>query len=624
MKKVLLSLTFLFMAVSAYGKEYTQAYEDKLIQDLKGIYTQEAVKTPDNPTGHPVDATPIILQARHDFPFLSLEAQNILYSFFFRPSFEPDTEYTYNSLGTCFKIHFAKTGPNAVYQPSVDNNGNGVPDYVDSCASVLDYVWAKEVDTLGYVFPPQDGWYPPEWDNGGDGKYDIYLLNLGVYYLGYTSAETTNTIPPIAWTSFIVLDNDYLGFPPYHSQYEWLNVTVVHEFFHAIQFGYDIWEFEYVPTDLVMPIKPYWMEMSATWMEDQVFDYINDYIYYLRAFFNYPWLSLRTFRNSFDLHPYGSCIWPIFLGERFGINIIKDIWTKCAEVPGDNVLSATDLILKTKYGSSLNQSFQEFSVWNYFTADRANPSLFGFYSEGELFYDFYSSPIKVKETLRHTFYPVTDTVDQLPENLGTTYITFIPMTDSTGGLRVYYEGDIGAGWNASLIAFRGNALPFEDSIIVLDSITQSGTGVVQSWTRFSEISMVIARGDTISTSNFKYRYSGQYDKTLTGVEDQPNLLPCNFALFQNYPNPFNPSTAIPYTVYGSQFVVHSPVRTILKIYNILGELVRSLVDEEKMPGTYQVIWDGKDDHGEKVCSGVYFYSLKAGSYTESKKMELLK
>jgi hypothetical protein len=136
MKKVLLSLTCLFMTVSAYGKEYTQAYEDKLIQDVKGIYTQEAIKTPDNPTGHPVDATPIILQARHDFPFLSVEAKKALYPLFTRPSFAPDSEYT--SSSDHFKFHFAKTGTNAVFQPTVDNNGNGVPDYVDECASVVE------------------------------------------------------------------------------------------------------------------------------------------------------------------------------------------------------------------------------------------------------------------------------------------------------------------------------------------------------------------------------------------------------------------------------------------------------------------------------------------------------
>ncbi|MCJ7498459.1 MAG: T9SS type A sorting domain-containing protein, partial [candidate division Zixibacteria bacterium] len=84
------------------------------------------------------------------------------------------------------------------------------------------------------------------------------------------------------------------------------------------------------------------------------------------------------------------------------------------------------------------------------------------------------------------------------------------------------------------------------------------------------------------------------------------------------------STAIPFTVNSSQFMVHSPVHATLIIYNILGQKIRTLVDGEMMPGSYQVIWDGKDDKGNKVSSGVYFYSFKAGENFETKKMIMLK
>ena len=87
-------------------------------------------------------------------------------------------------------------------------------------------------------------------------------------------------------------------------------------------------------------------------------------------------------------------------------------------------------------------------------------------------------------------------------------------------------------------------------------------------------------------------------------------VPSKFELSQNYPNPFNPFTTIPFQVGDSRFVVHSPLRTTLKIYNILGQLVRTLVDKEKAPGNYNVVWDGKDDSGKEVSSGIYFYQLK--------------
>ena len=110
-----------------------------------------------------------------------------------------------------------------------------------------------------------------------------------------------------------------------------------------------------------------------------------------------------------------------------------------------------------------------------------------------------------------------------------------------------------------------------------------------------------------------------------GVEDNPSAnLPQRFTLAQNYPNPFNPSTTIPYRVGGSQFMVNRPIHTTLKIYNILGQLVRTLVDEEKVAGNYKVIWDGRDNSGREVGSGIYFYQLRTEDYTATKKMVLLR
>jgi hypothetical protein len=115
---------------------------------------------------------------------------------------------------------------------------------------------------------------------------------------------------------------------------------------------------------------------------------------------------------------------------------------------------------------------------------------------------------------------------------------------------------------------------------------------------------------------------------LKGISDVPEggdeavSLPKTFELDQNYPNPFNPTTTIQFKVQGSKFKV--PCHTTLKIYNILGETVKTLVNEFKNEGSYTVVWDGKDEKGEEVSSGIYFYQLKVGEYTEAKKMLLLR
>jgi flagellar hook assembly protein FlgD len=118
----------------------------------------------------------------------------------------------------------------------------------------------------------------------------------------------------------------------------------------------------------------------------------------------------------------------------------------------------------------------------------------------------------------------------------------------------------------------------------------------------------------------------KYVKKPSAVEDETESSgkPSEFTLSQNYPNPFNPSTTIHYTVHSQQSTVHRPIHTTLSVYNILGQLVRTLVDEGKTAGHYNIIWDGKDDKGEEVSSGIYFYALVADDYRVTKKMVLLK
>jgi hypothetical protein len=86
---------------------------------------------------------------------------------------------------------------------------------------------------------------------------------------------------------------------------------------------------------------------------------------------------------------------------------------------------------------------------------------------------------------------------------------------------------------------------------------------------------------------------------------------------RNYPNPFNPSTKI-------EFTLPRAGQVELKIYNVRGELVKTLLNENMDATTHSVIWDGRNSTGQSVSSGVYFYSLKAGSYEKMEKMTLVK
>jgi len=117
-----------------------------------------------------------------------------------------------------------------------------------------------------------------------------------------------------------------------------------------------------------------------------------------------------------------------------------------------------------------------------------------------------------------------------------------------------------------------------------------------------------------TNSNYKLepRKDDDFGTITTGVFLEPNVIPKAFTLSQNYPNPFNPSTTIQYTV---------PVRSMvtLRIYNILGQEVESLVNMEQGNGSYVVQYNAS-----RLSTGVYFYELRAGNYRDVKKMLLLK
>lgn len=94
-------------------------------------------------------------------------------------------------------------------------------------------------------------------------------------------------------------------------------------------------------------------------------------------------------------------------------------------------------------------------------------------------------------------------------------------------------------------------------------------------------------------------------------------LPTEFVLKQNYPNPFNPETMIEYEL-------PRATKVKLTIHNVLGQLVRTIIQNEQVSGTHQVCWDGKNDQGLQLPNGVYIYRLVADQFTQQRKCILLK
>ncbi|OVE80204.1 hypothetical protein BVY01_00635, partial [bacterium I07] len=122
-----------------------------------------------------------------------------------------------------------------------------------------------------------------------------------------------------------------------------------------------------------------------------------------------------------------------------------------------------------------------------------------------------------------------------------------------------------------------------------------------------------AKGDPIDDLKKKF---DEWASSQTVVENKNNI-ERTFKLFQNFPNPFNPSTMISYQIPQTGFVN-------IEIFNMMGQRVRTLVDDVKNSGYYDVNWDGRNDHGEIVENGIYVYQMQCEGFIQRKKMTFLK
>jgi len=130
-----------------------------------------------------------------------------------------------------------------------------------------------------------------------------------------------------------------------------------------------------------------------------------------------------------------------------------------------------------------------------------------------------------------------------------------------------------------------------------------------------EIDNVQIYNRALSEAEIMFLFDGKNHPT--GIENESSEMPTKFTLKQNYPNPFNPSTTLSYTVAQKE-------KVSLIVYDILGRKVKELVNEKQIPGIYRVTWNGKNQTGASVSTGVYLYKITAGKFTSTKKMILVR
>ncbi len=203
--------------------------------------------------------------------------------------------------------------------------------WANQALQVMETSWSREVDELGYPAPAADG------AAGGDARFDVYLADVSSEgYYGFCVPEAPVAGQRYLAQAYCILDNDMLGFPmdPVSS----LRVTAAHEFFHAIQFNLDAAE------------DKWWMEATATWMEEQVAGDVNDNRQYLPVGqLGKPGTPLDTYDGTLAM--YGNWIFVQRLAQAYGVDAIRQIWSRlnaATGAPDQSSISAVSSFLKTK------------------------------------------------------------------------------------------------------------------------------------------------------------------------------------------------------------------------------------------------------------------------------------
>lgn len=261
-----------------------------------------------------------------------------------------------------FRFHYTVDGNHGVDE--MDSNSNTIPDYIEIMSETFVHVYDIQINEMGYTRPPGDAWiesYPGDYDYGGSNHYDIYVRRLSSSYYGYVQSEYTaqntgnNEFSPSvneqnAFTSYMAMRNNYNGFPK--SELESIQVTAAHEFLHAIQYGYDGYE------------KPWLLEATAVWIEEEIYDEINDCYQYMNSWFNQPEKSLDHVGGT---HWYGSWIFFEYIDEHLGgaemIKLIFDEGVSTNSEYGDFSHQAIDDALTT-IGSSFKEALNGMAVAN--------------------------------------------------------------------------------------------------------------------------------------------------------------------------------------------------------------------------------------------------------------------
>lgn len=317
------------------------------------------------------------------------------------------------SNGGNFRIHFTRTGVDAV--PTADTDGSGVPDHVEELAELYEQVLSF-YGQLGFQKPKDDG--AVAGNNGGDARFDVYLLDFaykadGNFVRDQCDGDVCN--------GYMVQENDFAGYG-YPSISYADRVLASHELFHAVQAAYDANQ------------GSIFAEGTAVWATERFNATLSDFEGFLPGYLDHPDRPLdKPMLGPVDSFSYGTALFFQFLDEHVGQDVIRELWTDCVDgahgVGNPQWFKALDALLVRAHASTFASRFQTFATWNLFTGALADPTRS--YAQGQgypLVAMTTGEAPYVDESLR-VYYASTQYVSVPPDGRGQMTAAVVSKTD---------------------------------------------------------------------------------------------------------------------------------------------------------------------------------------------------
>ncbi len=369
--------------------------------------------------------TPLYRNLRKDWPLLEPATRTTLAKYLALPLLS-GPEGTILSPSGRFKIHYTTTGADAATSL-----------WAMTTAQIFDAVYAAEAANSGTA--PNLGYLPAPTRNSA--PYDVYLQDLAsLNEYGHTHDTGLISGSSVSAASYIVVDRSftnslYSGYPPLES----LQVTAAHEYHHAIQFGYNFY------FDL------WYAEATSTWMEEEIYDGVNQLYTYLSASLSNPTLSLDTAVSTTTGGGYGRWLFNRYLAEQHGVPVVRKMWERLAtlpapangaDIPMTPVLNA---VLIQEYSTNLSTDFFGYAKRLYSRAWQSHTTEIDYIP-------------RYVPTATYVAYPVTTSSIPAPSITLPHYsYAYIRLPATASGVTVTISRDSGM----ELTAFRAGAVSVE-------------------------------------------------------------------------------------------------------------------------------------------------------------------